>query len=52
VSPLNSPFIATLALPVLSGGVLIVAHEKMTEKVRSTHDPSDDREHERNRHEP
>jgi hypothetical protein len=37
---------------VLRGGALIVAHEKMTESVSSTHDPSDDREHERYRCEP
>jgi hypothetical protein len=34
---------------VLRGGALIVAHEKMTKSVSSTHDPSDDREYERHR---
>jgi hypothetical protein len=37
---------------VLRGGALIIAHEKMTESVSSTYDPSDDREHERYRCEP
>jgi hypothetical protein len=37
---------------VLRGGALIAAHEKMTESVSSTHDPSDDREYERDRCEP
>jgi hypothetical protein len=52
VSPLTSPVVAALRFTVLSGGALIIAHEKMTERVISTHDPSDDREHERDRCEP
>jgi hypothetical protein len=37
---------------VLSGGALIIAHERMTERVSSTHNPGYDREHERDRCEP
>jgi hypothetical protein len=52
VSPLNSPFVATLSATGAARRRFDYCHEKMTESVSSTYDPSDDREHERYRCEP